>query len=210
MTTKWLRSLLYGVEWNVFLNIGLVGRKSDLGCEAVTSVNIWWLHHSRDQMWDCHCSNDLDKCHFHTKEQNIKNDCVSFLLRPYFRFKKSYKICQLIFARPRRGLPRILWKCLRNMVDSSIVLTLSVVQLELAVSVAVGAASLLPARGQRPLQPPATTQSTSILASATTTTSLRDYLPHLKYWPHLALPASFFSRFSFALLQNKHFIHIAC
>ena len=67
------------------------------------------------------------------------------------------------------------------MVDSSVELTLSVVQLELAVPVAVGAASLLPARGQRPLQPPATTQSTSILASATITTSLRDYLPHLKY-----------------------------
>ena len=48
----------------------------------------------------------------------------------------------------------------RGVVGSSIVLTLSVVQLELAVPVAVGAAPLLPARGQRALQPPATTQST--------------------------------------------------
>ena len=48
----------------------------------------------------------------------------------------------------------------------------------------------------------------SISTSATTTTaSLRDCLPHLKYWPHLALPASFFSRFSFALLQNKYFVN---
>ena len=45
------------------------------------------------------------------------------------------------------------------MVASTVVLTLSVVELELAVPVAVGAAPLLPARGQRPLQPPATTQS---------------------------------------------------
>ena len=46
------------------------------------------------------------------------------------------------------------------MVASTVVLTLSVVELELAVPVAVGAAPLLPARGQRALQPPATTQST--------------------------------------------------
>ena len=42
-------------------------------------------------MWDCRCSNDLDKCHFHTKEQNIKRDGVSSLLRPYFRFKRGTK-----------------------------------------------------------------------------------------------------------------------
>ena len=99
--------------------------------------------------------------HFiHRKEQNTKWNSASFLLFVVSSFKRGYKICQRNFARPSRGLPRILWKLSRNMVASTVVLTLSVVELELAVPVAVGAAPLLPARGQRPLQPPATTQST--------------------------------------------------
>ena len=101
--------------------------------------------------------------HFIERNRTLNETLLLFSSAHIFvvsSFKRGYKICQRNFARPSRGLPRILWKLSRNMVASTVVLTLSVVELELAVPVAVGAAPLLPARGQRPLQPPATTQST--------------------------------------------------
>ena len=130
-------------------------------------------------MWDCQCSNYLDKC-LVQRNRTLKKSVFLFSSAHIFVSSEVTKSVNKISLALIEPFPEY-YENPRDVVDSSIVLTLSVVQLELAVSVAVGAASLLPARGQRPLQPPATTQSTSILASATTTTSLRDYLPHLKY-----------------------------